>query len=44
MIEDNVIKYIDLDESMQNLDVYQKKILLILFQIFETMLNYKINF
>ena len=43
MIEDNVIIYIDLDESMQNLDVYQKKILLILFQIFETMLSYKIN-
>ena len=43
MIEDNVIKYIDLDESMQNLDVYQKKIILILFQIFETMLSYKIK-
>ena len=43
MIEDNVIKYIDLDETMQNLDSYSKKGLLILFQIFETMLSHKSN-
>ena len=43
MIEDNVIDYIDLGESMQNLDIYSKKGLLILFKIFETMLSYKVN-
>ena len=43
MIEDNIIKYIDLGETMQNLDVYSKKSIIILFKIFENMLSYKIN-
>ena len=43
MIEDNAIKYIDLGETMQHLDVYSKKGVMIIFQIFETMLSYKIN-
>ena len=43
MIEDNVINYIDLGESMQNLDVYSKKGLIFFFKIFEIMLSYKVN-
>ena len=43
MIEDNVIKYIDLGETMQHLDVYSKKGIIIIFQIFENMLSFKIN-
>ena len=43
MIEDNIINYIDLGETMQNLDVYSKKGLIFFFKIFEIMLSYKIN-
>ena len=43
MIEDNIINYIDLGETMQNLDVYSKKRLIFFFKIFEIMLSYKVN-
>ena len=41
MIESNFINYIDLGDSLSNIDIYGKNLLLNFFSIFKTMLQYK---
>ena len=41
MIESNIINWIDLGDSMQNLDVYSKKKLVKFFNLMRVLLSYK---
>ena len=41
MIESNIINWIDLGDSMQNLDVYSKKKLVKFFNFMRVLLSYK---
>ena len=43
MIESNVIKYVDIGDSIQMMNVYSKKSLKKFFKIFELLTSFKIN-
>ena len=43
MIESNIMKYIDINDSVQILTVYNKKQLIKLFKIFEILKSFKVN-
>ena len=43
MIESNIMKYIDINDSVQILTVYNKKFLIKLFKMFEILKSFKVN-